>query len=231
VVAKYDAEQRSVEVTPTRANYYTTALVRSEVRVPETTNEGTLPGGRRGLGEVQVTTQVTGYQKRRQITEQLLGTEDLDLPAQEFETQGLWLTPGADLVKALAQQAHDLQGSLHGLEHNLIALLPLVALCDPQDAGGVSASAHPDLHGPAIVLYDNYPGGVGICQAAYERLAELLAASITSLASCPCEAGCPSCVQAARCGDMNWPLDKQGALLLARGLRGEPPDEGTFDAG
>ena len=229
IVKKHDLEQSIIEIAPTKAQYYTTALVRSEVRVVERAEEGELPGGRRAFGDVEVRDQVTGFQKRRQVTEQILGDEDLDLPPHEFETQGLWLSFDARLKQLLADHGCDVHGSLHGLEHNLIALLPLFALCDPQDAGGASAPAHPDVGGPAVFLYDNYPGGVGICQTAYERLDELIAASVTSIGSCPCAAGCPSCVQAARCGDMNWPLDKQGALLAARLLLGEQDDPGATE--
>jgi len=102
------------------------------------------------------------------------------------------------------------------VEHALIQLLPLFSLCDPHDVAGTSSPAHPDLEGPGIFLYDGYPGGVGICETAFERMEQLLAAVAETIATCPCESGCPSCIQTHDCGSFNQPLDKAGALALVR---------------
>ena len=159
---------------------------------------------------------MAGYQKVRQVTEQVLGTEPLDLPVESYETVGLWLLPDADSLAAAEDDGGEAAGALHAIEHVLISLLPLFAACDPHDVGGISSPAHPDFGGPVVCLYDGYPGGVGLAEAAYDRVRELLQAAAETVANCACEAGCPACVQQATCGSMNRPLDKGGALRLLR---------------
>ncbi len=236
LVKELDLAQRRAVVVPTTADYYTQALSVSEVSVLDV--ETDLDAGddlHWCFGTVQVTSQVVSYRKRRQVSEQDLGSEVLDLPPQRFKTQGFWVAIGAQELALLLREACDLMGSLHALEHALIGILPLFALCDRRDLGGVSHSCHPDVGRGALFVYDGYPGGVGISLAAFERLGLVLTAVAEALEQCPCEAGCPSCVQDSNCGDGNWPLDKRGAALLARhlarrwdaGSRGRPEDSDT----
>ncbi len=219
LVRELDLEERRAVVVPTDAGYYTQAMSADQVSVLDT--ETDLPAGddlNWRFGSVKVTSQVIAFRKLQQITERELGTEDLDLPAQSFETQALWIAVGAREVAVLAEAGRDLMGSLHALEHAVIAILPLFALCDQRDIGGVSHGTHPDVGRGALFVYDGYPGGVGIALGAFDRLGEVLSAVAETIENCPCEAGCPSCVQSTYCGDGNWPLDKAGALLLARHL-------------
>lgn len=216
LVRKLDLERRVATVVPAKVNYYTVAMGSSEVRVDAAEEEQTLSGGTVCLfGSLSVKSAVIGYARRRQGTDAEMGQFPLSLPTSQYETTGLWLQLSRDDAEMIQGAGHDLMGSIHALEHALIALLPLFSMCDPHDVGGVSHSNHPDLGGPAIFLYDGHPGGVGICEAAYQRVGELLAAAQQVIAGCPCEDGCPSCVQAPDCGDGNRPLDKEGARLLA----------------
>jgi len=217
LVEELDIEDRIAYVRPADVDYYTIAMQISEVRLGEIDAEKQLPhGGSIRLGEMAVKSAVIGYWKRKQVTEQDLGREDLQLPPSSYDTVGLSMKLSAEDVRDLQESGHDVMGSIHALEHAMIQLLPLVALCDPHDIGGCANSTHPDLAAPGIFIYDGYPGGVGICEAAFNRVGELLQATVQTIASCPCESGCPSCVQAADCGDNNEPIDKQGALELAR---------------
>lgn len=216
LVHKLDLARRVATVRAAKVNYYTVAMSISEVRVDIAEEQQALPGDTVcHYGSLAVKSAVIGYTRRRQGTDAEMGQFPLSLPASAYETTGLWLRIGPSDVRMLQEAGHDLMGSIHALEHALIALLPLFCMCDPHDVGGVSHSNHPDLGGPGIFLYDGHPGGVGICEAAYERVGELLAAAAQVIGACPCEEGCPSCVQAPDCGDGNRPLDKEGAGRLA----------------
>jgi DEAD/DEAH box helicase domain-containing protein len=109
-----------------------------------------------------------------------------------------------------------LLGTLHAAEHSLIALLPLWAMCDRWDIGGLSTNVHPQTGRPTIFVYDGHPGGVGITERGFDRFEGWAGNTAAMLAGCPCERGCPSCVQSPKCGNLNEPLDKEGALALLR---------------
>ncbi|MBI2247147.1 MAG: DUF1998 domain-containing protein [Armatimonadetes bacterium] len=106
------------------------------------------------------------------------------------------------------------------MEHAAIGILPLFAMCDRWDLGGVSYPMYPDLSAAAIFIYEGHPGGVGITEKGFGLLDDLMAATLAAIEACPCEAGCPSCIQSPKCGNMNEPLDKAAAILLLRGLLG-----------
>ncbi len=214
-VEELDLEERRALVGAVKADYYTQPMTASQVH-PEDPTESLQAGELSArYGPVSIKSQVIAYRKIAQSRERELGVEDLDLPAQEFETYGLWLS-GADAAELCEAEGFDLAGSLHGLEHAMISLLPLFALCDQRDVGGASEPAHADTGVPTVFIYDGYPGGVGITRTVYLRLGELLAAVAETVASCPCESGCPACVQSPFCGSGNQPLDKAGAAALAR---------------
>jgi len=215
LVRRLDLEQKVAYVRPSPAKYYTDPLTASEVRVLQEHEQKALPTTTASYGEVQVSERVTGYAKRRQFGEGTIGTEPLDLPPQEFDTTGFWLRVGPETATRVKEAGGDLAGGIHGLEHCMIGLLPLFALCDPQDVGGVSHPQHPDLRQPGLFIYDSYPGGVGICEAAFAKLPQLLEAARNQIQDCECADGCPSCIQSPKCGDMNRPLDKRAALMIA----------------
>ena len=109
---------------------------------------------------------------------------------------------------------NELLGSLHAAEHSQIAVLPLLAMCDRWDIGGLSTNFHAQTGGPTIFIYDGHPGGIGIARRGYEAFETLVADARRLVGECPCESGCPSCVQSPKCGNLNEPLSKAGCLRL-----------------
>ena len=123
-----------------------------------------------------------------------------------------------EIARRVAGRGLHFHGGLHALEHAAIGILPLFAMCDRMDIGGLSTPSHPDTGRAQIFIYDAFPGGVGIAEKGFEILGELWRATLSAIEECLCEAGCPSCVQSPKCGNNNEPLDKEAAVVILRGL-------------
>ena len=167
-----------------------------------------------------MTSRVVAYQRRRTSTNETIEVVPLDLPPDELSTRACWYTlPVEALLQRGVQQAQVL-GAVHAAEHALIGLLPLFAICDRWDVGGVSMALHPDTGSPTIFVYDGYPGGAGIADLAFGRLHEHLHTTYELVDACGCDDGCPSCVQSPKCGNWNEHLDKGAARALLAALGG-----------
>jgi DEAD/DEAH box helicase domain-containing protein len=107
-------------------------------------------------------------------------------------------------------------------------VLPLLAMCDRWDIGGLSTNAHPQTGRPTIFIYDGHPGGVGITRQGFLAFDLLVGDAHRLVGECPCESGCPSCVQSPKCGNLNEPLSKPGSVeLMHRILQRLPAGSGA----
>jgi DEAD/DEAH box helicase domain-containing protein len=228
LVRRLDLDERIVHVEDHTAAYYTMPKVDKNVLVAgQALTRPLVPGAALFFGEIEVTEQVIGYQKRNLTDDRVIDTVALDLPEQVFTTEALWFTlEQASLQQILGMAPPEdarsderlVAGSLHAAEHALIAILPLYAMCDRWDIGGLSTAWHWQTDQATIFIYDGYPGGIGLTRRACEAFESLAADARTLIAECPCESGCPSCVQSPKCGNLNEPLNKDGALQLLTAL-------------
>jgi len=170
------------------------------------------------FGEVSVTEQVIAYQRKRLEDHGVIDLVALELPETNFPTQALWYVLPDALAGPEALPLEVQLGALHATEHSQIAVLPLLAMCDRWDIGGLSTNVHFQTGRPTIFIYDGHPGGVGISRRGYDEFERLVADAARLVGECPCESGCPSCVQSPKCGNLNEPLHKAGALELMEGM-------------
>jgi DEAD/DEAH box helicase domain-containing protein len=232
-VRELDLERRRAFVTPFTGDWYTQPKRETDTNILRLLDRRDELGVQLSFGEVDVTETVLAYQRKRLSDHAQVDLVGLELPPRSFSTQALWFELDArTLSEDLPLEA--LLGSLHATEHAQIAVLPLIAMCDRWDIGGLSTNVHPQTGTATIFIYDGHPGGIGIARAAFNRFPELCRDAHRLIAECPCASGCPSCVQSPKCGNLNEPLSKAGArvlleLMLSGGDRGAGRRDGRSD--
>jgi DEAD/DEAH box helicase domain-containing protein len=209
---------RQALVRPFTGDWFTQPKKETSTEIERLLDRRETMGVKLSFGLVSVTEQVLGYQRKRLADQELIDFTALDLPETTFATQALWYELPDSLLSA-EFPLERLLGSLHAAEHGQIAVLPLLAMCDRWDIGGLSTNLHAQTGGPTIFIYDGHPGGVGITRQGFREFEALVQDAHRLIAECPCRDGCPSCVQSPKCGNLNEPLSKDGSReLMARML-------------
>ena len=181
--------------------------------VPEPPGAGTITWS---FGSVEVTSQVTGYQRMALPGGEVVSQHALEMDEHVLPTAAVWWTIPQEVCEEAGLEPTDLPGALHAAEHASIGMLPLLATCDRWDIGGLSTAAHPQTGAPTVFVHDGHAGGAGFAERGYRAGHEWLEATLAVIEGCGCASGCPSCVQSPKCGNNNEPLDKAGAAVLLR---------------
>ena len=202
---------------PFDGDWYTQPKSETDTQIERVLASRSALGVKLHFGMVVVSEQVLAYQRKRLPDHEAIDLIPLDLPQTSFATQALWYE---------LDPADDHLGTLHAAEHSQIAVLPLLAMCDRWDIGGLSTNWHPQTGGPTIFIYDGHPGGVGIARRGYEAFERLVGDAYRLSPSARASRGCPSCVQSPKCGNLNEPLDKAGA---AAGMLKRPDGVGLAE--
>ena len=219
VVTDLDLDRRIATVKRERVSYFTRIRTEKNTEILEVLDRKPLGGGHVGMGKLKVTERITGYEKRLVKGQRLLTVIPLDLPDQIMETEGIWVEfPEAVRVSMESEQRH-FMGGIHAVEHATIGILPLLAMADRNDIGGISTPHHPQVGKGAVFIYDGFPGGMGICKSVYPTADLLFDRTLEVIATCPCETGCPACVHSPKCGSGNRPIDKEAARIVLERLR------------
>jgi DEAD/DEAH box helicase domain-containing protein len=229
-VLELDPPGRRALLEPFDGDYFTQTKRESMTYIERLVERRETAGVTLSYGSVVYSEVVLGYQRKSLQDHRVIDFQALDLPTIEFSTQALWYEldeviagPPASPAVPPFPPAH-LLGALHALEHGQIAVLPLIAMCDRWDLGGLSTNAHPQTGGPTIFIHEGHPGGVGITRRGYTEFSRLVNDAQRLIGECPCRDGCPSCVQSPKCGNLNEPLSKAGALELLRRMRAGASD-------
>ncbi|MBA3433695.1 MAG: DEAD/DEAH box helicase [Actinobacteria bacterium] len=218
LVQELDHDGRVAVVKPASVDWYTQVKKETETTIEEAERTERRLGVDLNFGRVSVTEQVVAYARKTVRDGSTIDVVPMLMPETTFETEAIWFSPEPALLEGL-EQMPALLGTLHAAEHTLIALLPLWAMCDRWDLGGLSTNVHYQTGRPTIFVYDGHTGGMGLTARGFATFEGWVEDTTRLLQQCSCTSGCPSCVQSPKCGNLNEMLDKRGArTLLARML-------------
>ena len=218
IVLSLHTGKREVTCRAANVGYYTVPETTEDTEIVREDELTEISGLSLKRGMVRVTEEVTGYWRKDLYTREIIKSVHMELPTQIFTTAAIWMEISDEITEEIAEAGFSVPGSLHALEHAQIATLPLFAICDRMDLGGVSYDFNPDLGSAAIFIYDGHEGGIGLTHRGFSCAREWFTATLRLMEDCPCEVSCPSCTQDPHCGNANDPLDKRGAIYILKRL-------------
>ncbi len=196
-------------------NYHTETKKTVDVAVKKTYEEKQ-NGVTVGIGELSITEIYHEYVVK--TYDAVVDRKPLCLPPLSFSTVGMWFIIPEEIRLEIEDKELDFDGGLHAVEHAMIAMSPIFAMCDRWDIGGLSTPLHPDTGRPTIFIYDGFEGGIGISETLYAKINELWDKTLQLVDNCECKEGCPSCIYSPKCGNENEPLDKKAARIILKRL-------------
>jgi DEAD/DEAH box helicase domain-containing protein len=230
LVRDLDLDGRAAYVEPKAVDYYTQAILDAHIRAGQADQQRDWRGWRICHGPATVTWATTAFKKIKFYSLDSIGYGKLDLPPQHLDTASTWLVPDAATLDEVRGHGRNPIEGLIGIRNVLVHVLPLFAMCDRTDLGGLVDSSNTGT--PTIFLYDRYPGGLGFAEKGYEMVEEMMRSCLSLIRECDCEDGCPSCVGSPVTlppqqsdpdlgGGYPFP-DKEAALVILHRILGEP---------
>lgn len=193
LVRELDLAGKIAYVERRETDYYTQAVLESSVRITGERDVSTdVPHATLAYGDADVAWQTVAFKKIKFATRENIGLGPVEIPAQNLQTAAVWLAPDDSLRAAMKSEGLRASEGVVGMRNLAMTALPLVAMCDSRDLGGIVDSKN--LGRTAMILYDRYPGGLGYCERGFTQMPQVLAICLEMVRDCPCEDGCPSCV-------------------------------------
>ena len=220
-VERLDWEGRKAFVRRTRADYYTDAIDYTRLKILDSFEHSAPAPAVVAHGEVHLVRRVPGFKKIRYYSHENVGFGNIDLPDLEMHSTAVWWQLAEQVLdEEFAERQQALDGFL-GLAYAMHHVAALHMMAEPRDLGRAvgdgeagwfssvdltgrtklrTLDAEQEMPGPqdrfrpALFLYDNYPGGVGLSAPLYEQRAHLIEQTRQLILRCECRYGCPACI-------------------------------------
>jgi len=219
IVKSVDHKARVAIVHPTDVKYYTATIDYTDVHLTGDKKCYTSCTGQNSatVGYATITTHWMGFARIWRGSGKVFDTVDLFLPDVVYETVAVSqrLPPTARQIVQLA--GYSFRDSVHAAAHALMNVLPLYLMCNPEDIGTECDNLYDTRYKPErLLLFDRYPGGIGLCEKAQPIFKELIEKGLNLIVCCSCESdsGCPGCIQSTVCSEYNSVLSKGGAQKI-----------------
>ncbi len=192
-IDRLDWERRMAYCHEVESDYYTDAEEKTDLHVLEQHRSRNMATAVISLGEINVRTKAIMFKKIKFDTHENLGWGKIFLPELEMHTSAAWI----DFDDSYLEQAagRDRSGEvLYSIAYIMRNITPLFTLSDITDIH-VQHQTRSSFSGkPAVYIYDSIPGGIGISDRIYDIIDTIIDESITVIARCNCENGCPGCI-------------------------------------
>jgi DEAD/DEAH box helicase domain-containing protein len=193
LVRELDLNGKVAYIERHETDYYTQAVLESNTSIKaERSQSCTVPSVALAFGDVDVFWQTVAFKKIKFTTRENVGLRPVDIPAQNLETTAFWLSPNNEVRRQMKLDRLRATEGVVGLRNLAVVVLPLVAMCDSRDLGGVVDSKNRGR--TTLIVYDRYPGGLGYSEKGFQHIGQLLDICHDMVANCPCDDGCPSCI-------------------------------------
>lgn len=217
LVTHLDLEQGFAEVQREDVPFYTQPVTQSSVEQLAMVRSEQFGIADYSYVGIRVTDMVTAYKQKSVDGDRVLDVIDLDFPPQTFETVAVRIDlPNQSPLESKGDDPFEYPAAIHGMEHALIGVAPLIAGCDRNDLGSAWYAVAPDTLCPCIYIFDRTPGGVGLSDQLMDSLGGWRQSARQLLETCKCKDGCPACLLSSRCEAGNEHLNKPGAIQLLR---------------
>lgn len=218
IIKHVDKAKKEIKAEPFTGNYYTMPVTEKNTMVESDIKTKNGNGLNVSFCGLKVTELLTGYTRISSRTGEKISDIPLEETPIQFSTKGTYVLIPDSIKRVITDAELDFMGSIHAFEHAMISVVPTFYLAGRDDIGGISYPYHPQLGVSAVFMYDAYQGGIGINERVYDRYAEVVERTLDLVKNCDCESGCPACIYSPKCGSGNYPLDKEGAVLLMENL-------------